>query len=76
MYTYMPGILVEAGFLSNKEEEKKFLDPAFQDKVAEAMYAAIATYKRNYDKKMGYTEEKPKPSTSSKSSKKSSSKKK
>jgi len=76
MYTYMPSILVEVGFMSNKTEEKNLLDPAFQDKAAEAMYAAIAAYKKNYDKKMGYTEEKPKTTDSSKSSKKSTSKKK
>ena len=41
----MPAVLVELGFISNPEEEKKLQDPAYQDQLVEALTRAIAKYK-------------------------------
>ena len=40
----MPAILVEAGFISNPEEEARLKDAAYKDKVAEAIAAAVASF--------------------------------
>ena len=40
----MPSCIVELGFLSNPKEEKKLLDPAYQEKLAEAIYKGIIRY--------------------------------
>lgn len=39
-----PGILVECGFLSNPEEERKLNDPAHQKKIAAILAAVVADY--------------------------------
>lgn len=39
----MPAILVEVGFLSNRNEAGKLLRPAFQQRVAEGIYNALET---------------------------------
>ena len=41
----MPAVLVELGFLSNPEEEKKLQDPAYRDQLVDALARAIARYK-------------------------------
>ena len=38
----MPAILVEAGFISNPEEEARFKDDAYKDKIAAAIAAAVS----------------------------------
>lgn len=43
----IPAILIECGFLSNSEEEKKLIDESYQQKVAWSIYAGILKY---YDK--------------------------
>ena len=40
----MPAILVEAGFISNPEEEARLKDGAYKDKVAEAIASAVASF--------------------------------
>ncbi len=40
-YTEMPGVLTEAGFLTNPEEEKMLNSIEGQEKIAEAIYQAI-----------------------------------
>lgn len=42
--TTMPGVLVEVGYLSNKNDEKKMYDEAFQNQVAASLVAAIKDY--------------------------------
>jgi N-acetylmuramoyl-L-alanine amidase len=49
----MPAILVEVGFVTNKKEERRLMEPQYRDRVARAIYAGIAEYKRRYDQKMG-----------------------
>jgi N-acetylmuramoyl-L-alanine amidase len=41
----MPAVLVELGFISNPEEEKKLQDPAYRGQLVEALTRAIAKYK-------------------------------
>ncbi|GAA0361104.1 N-acetylmuramoyl-L-alanine amidase family protein [Bacillus horti] len=40
----MPAALIEIAFISNPQEEKLLKDPAFQDKVAKALYDAVREY--------------------------------
>jgi N-acetylmuramoyl-L-alanine amidase len=40
----MPAILVETGFLSNPEDEKRLATPAYQDDVARAMAAGVQDF--------------------------------
>jgi len=48
--TTMPGILIEAGFMSNPVEEKFLLDPVNQDKIALAILEAVKNYKLSLEK--------------------------
>ncbi len=41
----MPAILVELGFLSNPDEEKKLQDPEYRAQLVDALVQAIARYK-------------------------------
>lgn len=47
----MPSILIEVGFLSNKEEEKYLNSKEGQDALATAIYNGFVAYKHDYDKK-------------------------
>jgi len=40
----IPSILVETAFISNPEEEKRLIDEAYQDKMAEALLRGIKRY--------------------------------
>ena len=42
--TKMPSVLIECGFLSNKEEAKKLRNSAYQEKLAEGIAQGIFTY--------------------------------
>jgi N-acetylmuramoyl-L-alanine amidase len=39
----MPAILIEAGFISNPDEESRFKDDAYKDRVVDAIARAVAT---------------------------------
>lgn len=41
-HAQMPALLVECGFLSNREDAQKLSDPAYQDKVAFTIFTAVA----------------------------------
>jgi N-acetylmuramoyl-L-alanine amidase len=45
---YMPSVLIELGFLSNKEEGIYLNSETGQDQMAEAIAAAIISYKKQY----------------------------
>ena len=40
----IPAVIVECGFLSNPEEEKKLQTQEYQDKIAWAVYSGILKY--------------------------------
>lgn len=46
----IPSILVETGFLSNPEEEKKLNSLAYRKKVAYMIYQGLSEYRRKVDK--------------------------
>jgi len=48
--TKMPAILVETGFLSNTEEEKRLASPGYQDDVARAIASGIQGFLGNRDR--------------------------
>jgi N-acetylmuramoyl-L-alanine amidase len=46
---FMPSVLAELGFLSNKEEEKKLIKSSYQDKLVEALYLGIKDFIYKYE---------------------------
>lgn len=44
-----PGILIESAFLSNDAEARRVEDPAFRERIAEAMLAGIRAYSAELD---------------------------
>lgn len=51
--TSMPSVLVELGFISNKEEERYMKSAEGQNSLAKAISNAFFSYKREYDRKQG-----------------------
>lgn len=51
--TSMPSILVELGYISNREEERFMKSDNGRNKLAQALYNAFTTYKRAYDRRKG-----------------------
>jgi N-acetylmuramoyl-L-alanine amidase len=49
----MPAVLVEIGFISNPQEEQRLRDDGFRDRIARALVAGVASYKRSYDQRAG-----------------------
>ncbi len=49
----MPAALVEVGFISNPEEEKKLRSDEFQSTLANALFRAILRYKSDYETRIG-----------------------
>ncbi len=45
----MPSVLVETGFLSNKHDSKYISSPKGQEKIAEAIFNAVKSYKKYYE---------------------------
>ena len=46
----MPAILVETGFLSNPEEEKRLSSPGYQEDVARAIASGVQGFLGNRDR--------------------------
>ncbi|TDB02376.1 N-acetylmuramoyl-L-alanine amidase [Halomonas marinisediminis] len=42
----IPSLLVETGFISNPQEERRLLDPAHQEKMAQAIFAGVEEHFR------------------------------
>ena len=40
----IPSVLVELGYLSNPQEAARLTDPAYQDKLAEALAESLQSY--------------------------------
>jgi N-acetylmuramoyl-L-alanine amidase len=49
----MPAVLVEIGFISNPQEEQRLRDDGYRDRIARALAAGVAAYKRSYDQRAG-----------------------
>lgn len=47
--SYMPSVLIEIGFLTNKKEEKYLHSKNGQNSIAKSIYQAVKTYKRRID---------------------------
>ncbi|WP_213523033.1 N-acetylmuramoyl-L-alanine amidase [Nonlabens sp.] len=47
--SYMPSVLIETGFLTNKEERAFLRSTSGQKKVANSIYAAVLDYQKNRD---------------------------
>jgi N-acetylmuramoyl-L-alanine amidase len=48
----MPNVLVELGYLSNRNEEQFLRSENGQSRVAEALFKGIKEYKINYEKSL------------------------
>ena len=51
--TSMPSVLIEAGFISNKNEEKYLVSETGQNEIATSIYKAFARYKETLESKNG-----------------------
>lgn len=49
----MPAVLIETGFLTNREEARFLGSSAGQQQIAEAIYRAIREYKQQYERGLG-----------------------
>ncbi len=47
---YMPSILVESAFISNRDEERKLRDKKYRNNVAEALYETVKRFKAKYER--------------------------
>ncbi len=48
----MPSVLIESGFISNKEDSDFLKNETGQKQLAESIFGAIKTYRKYYDKEM------------------------
>jgi N-acetylmuramoyl-L-alanine amidase len=46
---YMPSVLIEVGFISNRKEEDSLKDAAVQKSIATGIYNAIMSFKKKYE---------------------------
>ena len=46
---YMPAVLVETAFISNKKEESLLGEESFRQRIAQALYDSIKEFKRKYE---------------------------
>ncbi len=67
--TFMPSVLIEAGFLTNKSEGAYLSSKKGQDEMAKAIYKAIRAYKKQFDDNT-VVDVKPKPEKDTKTTKK------
>lgn len=49
---YMPAILVELAFISNRKEEKLLKKDSFRGKAAQGIYEGIKSFKKAYERKL------------------------
>jgi N-acetylmuramoyl-L-alanine amidase len=49
----MPAVLVELGFLSNPEEERRLQDPAYRAELTDALVRAVGAYKAEVEHTQG-----------------------
>jgi N-acetylmuramoyl-L-alanine amidase len=46
---YMPAVLIETAFISNKDDEKLLKKDDFHKKTAKAIFESIVAFKEKYD---------------------------
>ena len=51
----MPAVLVEVGFISNKEEERRLSSPSYREKIASAVADSIMAYEKEFSRTEGFT---------------------
>ncbi len=51
--TSMPGVLVELGFISNRDEERYMSSASGQNELAQCVYDAFTAHKKDVDRKRG-----------------------
>ncbi len=54
---FMPAVLVECGFISNKQEEKLLCQPEHREKIARAIVRGILDFIPDYEKRLNGTRE-------------------
>ncbi|HOZ08104.1 MAG TPA: N-acetylmuramoyl-L-alanine amidase, partial [candidate division Zixibacteria bacterium] len=47
---YAPSVLIETGFISNRNEERLLRTPEYQEAVAKALYDAVKRFKAKYER--------------------------
>ena len=52
--TSMPSVLIELGYISNRDEEKYMNSAQGQNTLANSILNAFTKYKADYDKRNGY----------------------
>ena len=55
-HTTIPSVLVEGGYISNRQEELLLRDPSVLDRLAEAVARGILRYKERYEETEGFTD--------------------
>jgi N-acetylmuramoyl-L-alanine amidase len=48
----MPAILIEIGFITHPQEERRLRDPRYRDEIARAILAGLAEYKQHWDQRL------------------------
>jgi N-acetylmuramoyl-L-alanine amidase len=48
-HAYMPAVLVETAFISNKKEESLLKKNSFRERIAQAIYESIKEFKKKYE---------------------------
>nr|HPK41341.1 N-acetylmuramoyl-L-alanine amidase [Candidatus Cloacimonadota bacterium] len=46
---FMPSVLIELGFITNVEEEKKLLNKDYQNELANSIVQGVKSFKQKYD---------------------------
>ena len=54
-WTQCPSILIETGYLTNHEDEKRLNDPSYQQRLARAIAMGFLNYKIEFEKTDGFT---------------------
>jgi N-acetylmuramoyl-L-alanine amidase len=48
----MPAVLVEVGFVTHPQEERRLRDHRYRDEIARAIFAGLVEYKRHWDQRL------------------------
>ncbi len=54
-WTDKPAVLIETGFVTNREEVRQLANPAYQDRLAGLIAEGIIAYKAEYERTRGFT---------------------